>query len=248
LKGEVKQARLELVKVEEVIQLDVLQIQDKFTKHKLNEQLREIKVLMNAKSISKPNERVFAANAEVARVLGFSSDLKVIEAIIAQDQEKVLEICSGLGEWLIEKAKKEKNKIFFASEIRVDRCFEIMVRMFAEGVENLYILCGDVNKFLGSLPDGIFADIHINFPEPPAWHENDTDSEGDLLTLEFLQRVLSLRKVDSGKLSILSDNKKYMESVARRLEHASIKKVRSDGASYFDRMFGKKHDRFEIVI
>ena len=227
-------------KIEDEIRITV----DKFTKHKLNEQMREIRMLMNAKSVRDPKRKVFMALEGLEVGVGFrrKEDMK---ELLTREGEKVLEICSGVGEWIVEKAKKERGKIFFASEIRVDRCFEIMMRMYAEGVENLFILCGDINRFTDLFPDNLFSDIHVNFPEPPAWHEKDTDSEGDLLTAEFLERILKLR---TGRLCILSDNKSYMEAVARRLGHVQISKQRSDGTSYFDRMFGKKQDRFEILI
>ena len=253
LTGSKEQALPVLDRAEELLKRATTETEDKFTKHKLNEQIREIRNLrVSRPNIQDPRSRVFLAKGleSLASALNFSGGSAIdVGARLSQRTATncVLEVCSGVGEWIVELAKRNPNRIYFASEIRVDRCYEIMVKMFAEEVHNLFILCGDINMFLPHIPQLSFSDIHINFPEPPAWHENRTDSEGDLLTADFLKSVVLLKE-QNGRLSILSDNKPYMETVARRAGNVRISRQRSDGSSYFDRMFGKKHDRYEIVL
>ena len=51
-----------------------------------------------------------------------------------------LEVCSGHGDWIVDKAKKDSKFNWVALEIRYERVFQIWYRMIFNNVQNLVIL------------------------------------------------------------------------------------------------------------
>jgi tRNA (guanine-N7-)-methyltransferase len=51
-----------------------------------------------------------------------------------------LEVCSGHGDWIVDKAKKSPKSNWVAVEIRYERVFQIWYRMIFNNVQNLLIL------------------------------------------------------------------------------------------------------------
>jgi pentatricopeptide repeat protein len=162
-----------------------------------------------------------------------------------------LEICSGLGEWILSRCIEEPETLWIASELRFDRSFDIAFSGYLRGVTNVIVCCGDVRDALTFLKESSIREIHVNFPEPPACHEGESDSSTDLMTGEFIVSVLSKLSID-GNLKIVTDNSRYAEQLRSRFagHKVNCRTVKSIGVSYFDRMFqrGGKSSRYEIVV
>ena len=164
-----------------------------------------------------------------------------------------LEVCSGTGEWIVEQASKCRDITWIASEIRVDRCFDIILKAFCEGLDNLIVCAGDVRHLFSLIPEQALNNIYVNFPEPPAWHEEFSDSQNDLISSDFIREtVLALRS--GGNLQIVSDNSSYMGKVYEKISSepgfvSEFKTLKATGSSYFDRMFSKggKTNRYQIT-
>ena len=225
----------------------------KFEAHKSSENLREAMMLRNAiaKNLSFTSFRDYL-NKSFALVDSHADMVSKISCLDDFGSAK-LEICSGLGHWIIEKCKEDPTTLWIASEIRFDRSFEILVTSFLAGISNILVLSGDVNRLVPFLPDESMRGIYINFPEPPAWHEASNDSKSDLLSREFIS-ALPCRLAEGGSVRILTDNGSYAATVLTRMreiqEDASVRTFKSEGSSYFDRMFqrGGKSTRYELVI
>ena len=124
---------------------------------------------------------------------------------------------------------------------------------FLAGVTNILVCSGDVNQLLPSLPRRCLREIFVNFPEPPACHEGENDSKSDLLSCEFIAE-LPPKLTQGGSLQILTDNGNYASTILMRMrdvtKNANCRTYKSEGGSYFDRMFqrGGKSMRYELVI
>ena len=135
--------------------------------------------------------------------------------------ELKLEICSGLGEWIVAQAAADRaakrGARWVALEIRHDRVWRTFVRSamtFAAeaAATNLAIVAGDAAQVLpGHFAADSFSHVFVNHPEPPQQRgrqvrgDESTSDQRHLLTPLFLaavQRVLQ----PGGMLVITTDN------------------------------------------
>ena len=80
--------------------------------------------------------------------------------------DKILEIGSGSGTFLIENAKLNPHKLFVGVELRYKRSVRTIEKAVAAGVENLIVIRADVNFLMECLKGQQFQSIYINFPDP----------------------------------------------------------------------------------
>jgi tRNA G46 methylase TrmB len=85
-----------------------------------------------------------------------------------------LEICSGHGDWIVEKAKNTKGKInWIALEIRYERVFQIWTKSKFNNLDNLLIICGEAGDVLQNyINRNSFKEVFINYPDPPVWEKS----------------------------------------------------------------------------
>ncbi|KAF4739723.1 hypothetical protein FOZ63_003023, partial [Perkinsus olseni] len=83
-----------------------------------------------------------------------------------------LEVGSGSGDWILSRAKRDWSQQWVASEFKFDRCASIRQKCLLEGPRNVHIVGGDARECLPMLlPSSCVSEVHINFPEPPVWHD-----------------------------------------------------------------------------
>lgn len=85
-----------------------------------------------------------------------------------------LEICSGHGDWIVDKAKNTKGQInWVALEIRYERVFQIWTKLKFNNLDNLIVICGEANDVLRNYTNkSVFKEIFINYPDPPVWEKS----------------------------------------------------------------------------
>jgi len=133
-----------------------------------------------------------------------------------------LEVCSGTGDWVVAQALAEADQAnWVASELRYDRVCSILSKAALARVDNLCLLAGDAGSILrGSVPAGSLSHVCVNFPEPPQTSRNSSCDEAEsqlhLLTPSFFADVHAALE-DAGALTIFSDNREYMRSLAGTL-------------------------------
>ena len=98
-----------------------------------------------------------------------------------------MEICSGHGDWIVEKAEKDEGKInWVALEMRYERVFQIWTKMIFKGINNLVILGGEAfNIITNCFKNNVFNQIFVNYPDPPVWEK----SQWLLINSNFLKQV-----------------------------------------------------------
>eukprot|EP01080_Neovahlkampfia_damariscottae_P002406 gene2406-2870_t len=168
-----------------------------------------------------------------------------------------LEICSGAGEWMIEKAKSDKEINWTSLEMRNDRNFSIFTNMVFQDVKNVLVVAGEANKTLNeNFRKRSMDKIFINFPNPPIWK----DSKQILINQPFLEECHRVLKKDSS-IIVVTDNHGYAMLIVEAFEALVDKKMFKSnygsemysneipndyGSSYFDRFWshGNHTERF----
>jgi len=164
-----------------------------------------------------------------------------------------LEICSGVGDWIIQRAQDETDCNWLALEMRFERVYHIWSKMIFEEVKNLAILAGEAHFILTqSIPINSLHEVYINFPDPPVWEE----SKQRLINNDLLN-LLHLRLQPDASLMIATDDEVYARSISKELEsHRGFVSCfdtsflthlpEGYGSSYFDRLWkqGQKKKRY----
>jgi len=176
-------------------------------------------------------------------------------AIFGNDKPVRMEVCSGHGDWIAERAQKRAEANWVAIEMRHERVFQIWNRMVFNRLENLLVIGGVATPvFRASVPSQTIQELFVNFPDPPGW----TNSKQKLIDSMFLKQAHRILKED-GILTIVTDDRAYaMMMVAELQQHQ--RRFQSlvgpegwtgdvppeYGSSYFDRFWrnGQKTQRF----
>lgn len=118
-----------------------------------------------------------------------TSNIEIIqfENIFNNNLPIKLEICSGHGDWIIERAYEDQGKYnWVALEIRFERVYTIFSKMVFKKLDNLMILGGEASDILSHcIQNNTFLEIFINYPDPPVWEQ----SQWLLINYKFLENV-----------------------------------------------------------
>ena len=102
-------------------------------------------------------------------------------------------------------------------ELKHDRVYAILSRTLMRGLPNLAIAGGDAAGVVRSrVRPASVAHAFVNFPEPPH-RSGDEDSDAHHLLNDDFLRDLGVALVDNGRLTIFSDNRRYLYTLARSL-------------------------------
>jgi tRNA (guanine-N7-)-methyltransferase len=121
-------------------------------------------------------------------------------------KENFLEIGFGFGDFLFEKAKKNPDILFFASEPHLNGVVNLLSKLEKEPLKNLKISTQDIRTLFDHFPDKFFDEVFILFPDP--WPKAK-HFKRRLISQEFLDKILSVKIKTSGKLTIATDHDSY---------------------------------------
>jgi pentatricopeptide repeat protein len=131
-------------------------------------------------------------------------------AVEARKLKRKLEICSGSGDWIVEKVKDEEQRgdlsSWAALEIRFDRVHEMWRKVLLNGLEKkITIIHADATHVKDVIPESSVDEVFINFPDPP----HSRWSAQRMITSSFL-RDLSTIIVPGGMVVIATDDFDYI--------------------------------------
>lgn len=163
---------------------------------------------------------------------------------IAEGKKIFVELCSGNGEWIAEKAKSYPHIQWIAVEKRFDRAKKIWKK--ASDLSNLFVILGDGLTFFRSyLPDRSLSKVYINFPDPWPKKKHAKHRLLDLPLKKELERVL----LPYSTITMVTDDPSYRDH-AIDLFYRSwksefpfpnyIKKWEGYGSSFFRRLWESK--------
>lgn len=166
-----------------------------------------------------------------------------------------LEYCSGNGQWIFDKAKKDPNNVWIAVERRMDRAKLIYAKMIRHNISNLFLVLGDAQPFTKYYVDKDSIDqIFINFPDP--WPKKK-HAKNRLMKKEFIQDMAHILK-DSGRLTFVTDDKPYLEETTELLlkdvswipafeKPYYINELEEFGSSFFSTLFTQKGEAIHYL-
>ena len=127
-----------------------------------------------------------------------------------------LELCSGNGHWLIEKALKYPNIHWIAVEKKWSCVKKILSKMHNHNVTNITIFCTDAQLIYESIPKAYIHDVFINFPDPwPKAKHAKHRIVGDAL----LQHLPTFLK-DHGRLVFATDDSDNAQRTRDRIQES----------------------------
>ena len=193
----------------------------------------------------------YLSNDQIAHLAASAAD--AFHARISAHADVVIEVCSGLGEWICREAAARPNTLFVAVEFRFDRCVDMLTRLALLGLSNLLILVGDCRRLPSLIPPHCVKTVHVNYPEPPPVNMSHVEEamSSDVITKKFLSDMQLILLVGVGKLEIVTDDKLYANSVATLLSDVwgspvFPKASKTQVDSYFARFFSKKAKRYLV--
>lgn len=116
------------------------------------------------------------------------------------------EIGFGSGDIIYKQAKLNPDNIYIGIEYYRKGIAQLIEKIEKTNLNNLKILHGDARRLLEDIPDQIFDEIWIFFPDP--WPKK-RHSKRRFLQLEII-KMLHKKIKNGGKLLISSDDKNYI--------------------------------------
>ncbi|NGX48948.1 MAG: tRNA (guanine-N(7)-)-methyltransferase [Candidatus Anoxychlamydiales bacterium] len=171
------------------------------------------------------------------------------------DNEINIEYCSGNGEWIVDRAKKNPNINFIAVEMKFLRARQIWLKMHKENIKNLFVVKSEAFIFTKHyLKDCFASDVFINFPDP--WPKKK-HAKNRLIKKEFLQEVNRVQKKDE-TITVVTDHEDYRDEIINEFlkvkEYRSIFKepyfeqdTKGFGSSFFSTLFQSKDKAINYI-
>lgn len=163
----------------------------------------------------------------------------VIPQNFSSDKPVYLEFCSGNGEWIVGRAKQEKDRNWIAVEMRFDRLRKIWKKAKRFELDNLLCIWGEAFRTAHYLIESSSIDeIFINFPDP--WPKR-RHAKNRLIQKNFLDEVHRILK-PGGKITFVTDDETYaIETKKEFTKHFGFKRMGGEyenyGSSFFKRLW-----------
>jgi tRNA (guanine-N7-)-methyltransferase len=142
-------------------------------------------------------------------------------AIFGNKNPVCMEICSGNGQWIRDRAIAQPEKNWVAVEMCFERARSIWLKIHREKIPNLYVICAEATAFVNhyvqmqSIEQGF-----VNFPDP--WPKR-CHAKHRLIWAPFVQ---SLQKVIQNQMTLATDDETYyLQMVAEFTKAGGWKKL-----------------------
>jgi len=149
-----------------------------------------------------------------------------------------IELCSGNGQWIGERAKENPHINWVGVEIRFDRARKIWLKSFRENIPNLYTVCAEGKTFLRYYaPLKSVEQSYINFPDP--WPKL-RHAKHRIVQAPFLSCLSSVLK-EGAIATFATDDAPYRDQMIRELlgwiPRFEAPHFRTDDEAYGDSYF-----------
>lgn len=171
--------------------------------------------------------------------------LNEIESMFKLFNAVELEIGAGKGRFILDRAKKNPDTLFFAVEIRKKYSEKIFERKKNLGVENLVVINDDIkNAFVNIFKnDSIFDRIFMNFPDP--WWKR-RHQKRSLASEEMLEKIARVMK-KGGEIFIQTDVMSRASAILSLLTDSQFfENISASGGFYDFNPFGSMSEREEM--
>lgn len=148
-----------------------------------------------------------------------------------------VEICSGNGEWIADRAQKNPDIFYIAVEKKFMRVRKIWSKMKNHDLNNLLIVSGMGEDFFEYyLKKHSIDEVFINFPDP--WPKK-RHAKHRIIKDSFLPPIASILK-ENGKITITTDSEDYSDEIIEVFARSSAYKnlFPEDGFTILDEEYG----------
>ncbi|MFN8389487.1 MAG: tRNA (guanosine(46)-N7)-methyltransferase TrmB [Bdellovibrionota bacterium] len=136
------------------------------------------------------------------------NDAEAAKRVIAESQERIVELGSGSGNHLIGLAARHPHASCFGFEIRYKRSVRTIQKADRAGRANVFVFRADANSLVDHFAPSSIAAVYVNFPDP--W-ERKRERKHRLLGDRLLGMVYQ-SLVPSGFLAVKTDHREYFET------------------------------------
>ncbi len=157
-----------------------------------------------------------------------------------------LELCSGNGQWLVEKAKQHPEIFWIGVEKRIDRAKKMWKLAKRESAENVLVACGRAEIFVAEfLPEKSLEKVFVHFPDP--WPKK-RHAKHRIVQLGLLSNLKKAMK-QGAEFCLVTDDQPFllesMQTLAVELEPTLefphyVENDSQWGNSFFDQLWRQK--------
>jgi len=130
--------------------------------------------------------------------------------------EVILEIGSGMGDFLSKLVLAEKNKMFIACEPYLNGLISLIQK--SQGPENLYLWPDDARILLSKLPDHFIDTVYVLFPDP--WPKKSHQKKR--VINDFLLKLLHQKLKSRGNVKIATDDTNYAQWILMKFINCGL--------------------------
>ncbi|MDJ0651858.1 MAG: tRNA (guanine(46)-N(7))-methyltransferase TrmB [Simkaniaceae bacterium] len=159
-----------------------------------------------------------------------------LQEYFGNDRPIHLEYCSGNGEWILNRARKNPEIHWIAVEMWFERVRKIYSKTVNYGVENLLIISGEGLTFSREyLSDACLDKVYINFPDP--WPKK-RHAKHRMIQRPFVEELRRTVK-KNGWVTLVTDNVPYKKQIEYEMgEWPEVEASHENyGSSFFERLW-----------
>lgn len=139
----------------------------------------------------------------------FENDSSTCRELLNNFSEIYVEVGSGSGGHLLEKASSNKSALYLGFEIRFKRAVRTIEKAKKLELDNVYIARINALHLQSFVPHKSLNGVYINFPDP--WSK-EKQKKNRIFTHDFLDSVHKVLKKEA-YLAFKTDHKEYFEYV-----------------------------------
>lgn len=123
-----------------------------------------------------------------------------------KQQQNILEIGFGFGDFLYNLIKNNYDKNFFGFEPHINGVVHLLSLIRGQKIPSLKISCDDIRHKIQIFPENFFDEIYLLFPDP--WPKSK-HFKRRIINQKFLDETLASKLKKDGKLIIATDHDSY---------------------------------------
>lgn len=151
-------------------------------------------------------ERIFSYNKQLPDNL---------QSIFSKEQPLIVDVGSGSGKFLLEKAKADPTKNYIGIEVRYKRLVKAMQKYITSSLDNIFLVQRRIQLLSELFSENSLYSIFILFPDP--WAKSK-QLKHRLLSPNFFKDAYFLLK-KGGNLFFKTDHREYFFSVKNLIEN-----------------------------
>lgn len=177
--------------------------------------------------MARQKRKKFAVVEQLDHVIQPGKDLfgklkgKWNKAIFKNDNDIVLELGCGRGEYTIGLAERFKDKNFIGIDIKGDRIFKGALKAREDNMKNVAFLRIKIQELIDHFGEDEVSEIWITFPDP---RPKKRDEKRRLTSLRFMNMYYKILK-NGGRIHLKTDSKDFFQFTIDSLKNYQTENI-----------------------